>query len=51
MLVAASADTRDLGPVLDHEQPLLHPACDQARQNMRDEGQEASPVLRFIVAG
>ena len=42
---------RDLGAVLDHEQPLLHPACDQAQQNMRDEDLEASPVLRFIVAG
>jgi hypothetical protein len=22
-------DTRDLGAVLDHEEPLPHPACDQ----------------------
>jgi hypothetical protein len=42
---------RDLGAVLDHEEPRLHPVCDQAQQNMRDEGQEASPVLRFTVAG
>ena len=50
-LVAASADMRDLGAVFDHEEPLLHPTCDHAQQNMRDEGYEASPVLRFIVAG
>jgi hypothetical protein len=50
-LVAASADMRDLGAVFDHEEPLLHPTCDCAQQNMRDEGDEASPVLRFIVAG
>ena len=48
-LVAASADMRDLGAVFDHEEPLLHPTCDHAQQNMRDEGYEASPVLRFIV--
>ena len=42
---------RDLGAVFDHEEPLLHPTCDCAQQNMRDEGDEASPVLRFIVAG
>ena len=43
-LVAASADMRDLGAVFDHEKPLLHPTCDRAQQNMRDEGYEASPV-------
>jgi hypothetical protein len=42
-LVAASADVRDLGAVFDREEPLLHPTCDHARQNMRDEGYEASP--------
>jgi len=36
---------RDLGAVFDHEEPLLHPTCDHAQQNMRDEGYEASPVL------
>ena len=40
-LVAASADIRDLGAVTE---PLLHPTCDHAQQNMRDEGYEASPV-------
>ena len=49
-LVAASADMRDLGAVFDHEEPLLHPTCDHAQPNMRDEGQEESPVPRFIVA-
>ena len=44
-LVAASADMRDLGAVFDHEESLLHPTCDRAQQNMRDEGDEASPVL------
>ncbi len=44
-LVAASADMRDLGAVFDREEPLLHPTCDHAQQNMRDEGYEASPVL------
>ncbi len=44
-LVAASADMRNLGAVFDHEEPLLHPTCDRAQQNMRDEGDEASPVL------
>jgi hypothetical protein len=29
--VAASADMRDLGPVLDHEEPLPHPASDQTQ--------------------
>jgi hypothetical protein len=24
-------DMRDLGAVLDHEEPLPHPACDQAQ--------------------
>jgi hypothetical protein len=28
-------DMRDLGAVLDHEQPLPHPACDQAQQRRR----------------
>jgi hypothetical protein len=42
---------RDLGAVFDREEPLPHPACDQAQQNMRDGDREASPVLRFIVAG
>jgi hypothetical protein len=42
-LVAASADVRDLGAVFDHEEPLLHPACDQAQPNIRDGGWEASP--------
>jgi hypothetical protein len=50
-LVAASADMRDLGAVFDREDPMPHPACDQAQQSMHDEGQDASPVLRFIVAG
>ncbi len=45
-LVAASADMRDLGAVFDHEEPLLHPTCDRAQQNMRDEGYEASPAPR-----
>jgi hypothetical protein len=42
-LVAASADVRDLGAVFDREEPLLHPTWDHARQNMSDEGYEASP--------
>ena len=42
---------RDLGAVFDREDPMPHPACDQAQQSMHDEGQNASPVLRFIVAG
>ena len=42
---------RDLGAVFDREKPLPHPGSDHAQQNMRDEGYEASPVLRFIVAG
>jgi hypothetical protein len=42
---------RDLGAVLDRVDPLPEPACDQAQHNMRDGGQDASPVLRFIVAG
>ena len=29
---------------------MPHPACDQAQQSMHDESQDASPVLRFIVA-
>jgi hypothetical protein len=37
--------------MFDHEEALLHPTCDQARQNMRDGSREASPVLRFIMAG
>jgi hypothetical protein len=49
--IAALTHMRDLGVVFDHEEPLLHPTCDHAQQNMRDEGYEASPVLRFIVAG
>lgn len=36
---------RDLGAVFDHEEALLHPTRDRAQQNMRDEGDEASPVL------
>jgi hypothetical protein len=50
-LVTASADMRDLGAVFDRDEPLPHPASDQARSNMRDGDREASPVLRFIVAG
>jgi hypothetical protein len=34
---------RDLGAVFDREEPLPHPACDQAQQNMRDGDREASP--------
>jgi len=42
-LVAASADMRDLGAVFDHEEPLLHPTCDRAQQNMRDEATRHRP--------
>jgi hypothetical protein len=35
--------------MFDRGGPLLHPACDQAHQSMRDGSREASPVLRFIV--
>jgi len=37
--------------MFDHKEALLHPTCDQARQNMRGGSREASSVLRFIVAG
>ena len=41
----------DYGAVLDHEEPLPHPACDQAQYNMRDRGREASPRRRLILVG
>jgi hypothetical protein len=42
---------RSLGAMFAHEKPLPHPSSDQAQSNMRDGSREASPVLRFIVAG
>ena len=41
---------RDLGAVLDHEEPLPHPVENQAQLHS-DKGREASPVLRFILVG
>jgi len=41
----------DYGAVLDHEEPLPHPACDQAQYNMRDRGREALPRRRLILVG
>ena len=43
-------DMRDLGAVLDHEEPLPHPVENQAQLHS-DKGREASPVLRFILVG